>query len=450
MFGLTQETYLLVDALVTIIGLVLLITRFKIHPFVALTLASGFLGLTSGMPVDKVMKSFQDGFGGVLGFVGILLALGTMLGKLMADSGGADQIARTLVRVFGKDRVHWAMMFSAFLVGIPLFFEIGFVLLIPLVFIVARSTGLSIVKIGIPLLAGLSAVHGLVPPHPGPLLAIGVFNADIGKTIFYGLIVALPTAMIAGPIYGKWISKYIPGTPSQELMEQMAKESNTENLPGFGITLVTILLPVFLMLLKTLADIVLKDGNVIRVWMDLIGHPITALLAALLLAFYTFGSARGFNRQQILKLLDQSLAPVAAIVMIVGAGGGFKQMLVASGVGDVIGHMAVQAQISPILLAWLVAAVVRIATGSATVAIITGAGIVAPVVGMIPGVNRELLVLATGAGSLILSHVNDAGFWLVKQYFNMTVAETFKTWTAMETILSVVGLIFILLLSLVV
>jgi gluconate:H+ symporter, GntP family len=450
MFGLTQETYLLVDALVTIIGLVLLITRFKIHPFVALTIASGFLGLTSGMPIDKVMKSFQDGFGGVLGFVGILLALGTMLGKLMADSGGADQIARTLVRLFGKERVHWAMMFSAFLVGIPLFFEIGFVLLIPLVFIVARSTGLSIVKIGIPLLAGLSAVHGLVPPHPGPLLAIGVFNADIGKTIFYGLIVALPTAMIAGPIYGKWISKYIPGTPSQELLDQIAKESNTENLPGFGITLVTILLPVFLMLLKTLADIVLKDGNVIRVWMDLIGHPITALLAALLLAFYTFGSARGFSRQQILKLLDQSLAPVAAIVMIVGAGGGFKQMLVASGVGDVIGHMAVQAQISPILLAWLVAAVVRIATGSATVAIITGAGIVAPVVGMIPGVNRELLVLATGAGSLILSHVNDAGFWLVKQYFNMTVAETFKTWTAMETILSVVGLIFILLLSLVV
>ena len=450
MFGMTQETYLLVDALVTIIGLVLLITRFKVHPFVALTIASGFLGLTSGMPVDKVMKSFQDGFGGVLGFVGILLALGTMLGKLMADSGGADQIAQTLVRVFGKNRVHWAMMFSAFLVGIPLFFEIGFVLLIPLVFIVARRTGLSIVKIGIPLLAGLSAVHGLVPPHPGPLLAIGVYNADIGKTIFYGLIVALPTAMIAGPIYGKWISKYVPGTPNQELMDQIAQESKHDNLPGFGITVITILLPVFLMLLKTLSDIALPDSSAIRVWMDLIGHPITALLAALLLAFYTFGAARGFSRQEIMKLLDQSLAPVAAIVMIVGAGGGFKQMLVASGVGDVIGHMAVRAEISPILLAWLVAAVVRIATGSATVATITGAGIVAPVVGMIPGVNRELLVLATGAGSLILSHVNDAGFWLVKQYFNMTVAETFKTWTAMETILSVVGLIFILLLSLVV
>lgn len=450
MFGMTHDTYLLLDAVVTIVGLVLLITKFKVHPFVALTIAAGFLGLTSGMPVDKVMKAFQDGFGGVLGFVGIILGLGTMLGKLMADSGGADQIAQTLIRTFGKQRVHWAMMFAAFLVGIPLFFEIGFVLLIPLVYIVARRTGVSIVKIGIPLLAGLSAVHGLVPPHPGPLLAIGIFGADIGKTIFYGLLVALPTAIIAGPIYGKWIAKYVPGTPSQELMEQIGKESSATNLPSFGITLVTILLPVFLMLLKTFADVVLPEGNTFRIWMDFIGHPITALLAALLLAFYTFGTARGFDRTKIMKLLDQSLTPVAAIVLIVGAGGGFKQMLVASGVGDLIGHMAVQAQINPIMLAWLVAAVIRVATGSATVATITGAGIVAPVIGLIPGVNRELLVLATGAGSLILSHVNDAGFWLVKQYFNMTVAETFKTWTVMETILSVVGLIFIMLLSTVV
>jgi GntP family gluconate:H+ symporter len=450
MLGLATDTYLLLDALVTIIGLILLITQFKVHPFVALTLAAGFLGLTSGMPVAKVMQAFQNGFGGVLGFVGIVLALGTMLGKLMAESGGADQIAQTLIRKFGVKNVHWAMMFSAFLVGIPLFFEIGFVLLIPLVFIVARRSGVSLVKVGIPLLAGLSVVHGLVPPHPGPLLAIGVFQADIGRTIFYGLIVALPTAIIAGPIFGNFISKRIPGTPSVELMDQIAKESTHANLPSFAITLITVLLPVFLMLLKTGADVVLPPEHIFRQWMDLIGHPISALLAALLLAFYTFGAARGFNRNQIMKLLDASLAPTAAIVLIVGAGGGFKQMLVDTGVGNVIGQMAVQAEISPILLAWLVAAVIRIATGSATVATITGAGIVAPVVGLVPGVNRELLVLATGAGSLILSHVNDAGFWLVKQYFNMTVTETLKTWTMMETILSVVGIIFIMLLSLVV
>ncbi|WP_448681492.1 GntP family permease [Pseudomonas nicosulfuronedens] len=447
MLGMSHDTYLLLDAVVTIIGLILLITRFKIHPFVALIIAAGFLGLTSGMPVATIVKSFQDGFGGVLGFVGIILALGTMLGKMMAESGGADQIARTLIQAFGKQRVHWAMMLAAFLVGIPLFFEIGFILLVPLVFIVARRSGVSLIKIGIPLLAGLSAVHGLVPPHPGPLLAIGVFGADIGKTIFYGLLVALPTAAIAGPIFGAWIARVIPGQPNEELVAQIAHEPDTSNLPSFGVTLFTVLLPVFLMLLKTFADVMLADGHIVRAWLDMIGHPITALLLALLLSLYTFGHARGFDSKKILKLLDQSLAPTAAIVMIIGAGGGFKQMLVASGVGDVIGHMAVQAQISPILLAWLVAAVIRIATGSATVATITGAGIVVPVIDLIPGVNRELLVLATGAGSLILSHVNDAGFWLVKQYFNMSVMETFKTWTAMETILSVVGLLFILLLS---
>uniref|UniRef100_UPI00403A476E GntP family permease n=1 Tax=Variovorax sp. BK018 TaxID=3450241 RepID=UPI00403A476E len=450
MFGMSQEIFLLVDALVAIVGLILLITRWRVHPFIALTLAAGFLGLTSGMPVDKVMKSFQDGFGGVLGFVGIVLGLGTMLGKMMAESGGADRIARTLIDAFGRERVHWAMMFAAFLVGIPLFFEIGFVLLIPLVFIVARRTGVSLIRIGIPLLAGLSVVHGLVPPHPGPLLAIGVFNADIGKTIFYGLIVGLPTAMIAGPIFGKFISKYVPGEASPELMEQLAREPEARELPGFGITLITVLLPVALMLLKTFADVALDEKNIVRQWMDFIGHPITALLAALLLSLYTFGTARGFTAKQIMKFVDDSLAPTAAIVLIIGAGGGFKQMLVTSGVGNAIGQMALHAQVSPILLAWLVAGLIRIATGSATVATITGAGIVAPLATMVPGVNRELLVLATGAGSLILSHVNDAGFWLVKQYFNMSVAETFKTWTVMETLISVVAIIFIMLLSMVV
>ena len=450
MFGLDPTTFLLLDSLVAIIGLILLITRFRIHPFVALTLAAGFLGLTSGMPVAKVMKAYQDGFGGVLGFVGIVLALGTMLGKLMAESGGADRIARTLVDAFGQQKVHWAMMCAAFLVGIPLFFEIGFVLLIPLVFIVARRTGLPLVKIGIPLLAGLSVVHGLVPPHPGPLLAIGVFGADIGKTIFYGLMVGLPTAIIAGPIFGSVISKYVRPEPAPALANQLAGDAGTRDLPGFGITIVTVLLPVFLMLLKAFADVFTSDKSAFRQWMDLIGHPITALLAALLLAMYTFGVARGFTSRQILKFVDESLAPTAAIVVIIGAGGGFKQMLVESGVGNAIGQMALHAQVSPILLAWFVAAVIRVATGSATVATITGAGIVAPLVTLVPGVNRELLVLATGAGSLIFSHVNDAGFWLVKQYFNMTVAETFKTWTAMETIISVVGILLIMALSTVV
>jgi len=450
MFGLSNDASLLLNAFLAIVVLIVMITRLRIHPFIALIISSGLLGLMSGMPLASIVKSFQDGFGGVLGFIGIVLGLGTMLGKMMAESGGADQIAQTLLRAFGKQRLHWAMMIGAFLVGIPLFFEIGFVLLIPLVFIVARRSGLPIFKIGMPMLASLSVMHGLVPPHPGPLLAIGVFGADIGKTILYGLIVGLPTVIIAGPLFGSFISRYVDVKPNDDLMAQLANTSQSKPLPGFGITLVTVLAPVVLMLLKSWADIVLPNGHAVRNLMEFIGNPIVALLAALLLSLYTFGSAQGFSRQQVLKLLDRSLAPTAAIVLIIGAGGGFKQMLVNSGVGTAIGQLAVHAHISPLLLAWFVAGVIRVATGSATVATITGAGIVAPLVAMIPGTNRELLVLATGAGSLMLSHVNDAGFWLVKEYFNMSVVETFKTWTAMETIISVVAIIFIMLLNLVV
>jgi gluconate:H+ symporter, GntP family len=448
MTGFEGPTFLLIAAAAAIVGLIVLIARFKLHPFIALIIASGFLGLVTGLPVARVVKEFQDGFGGTLGFVGVLLGLGTMLGKLMADSGGADRIARTLVDAFGEARVHWAMMIAAFLVGIPLFFEIGFVLLAPLVFIVARRTGLPVVKVGIPLLAGLSVVHGLVPPHPGPLLAIGAFGADIGKTIFYGLLVGLPTAIVAGPIYGAWIAKHVPGTANHEMAEALVRDrGERDDMPGFGVTLFTILLPVALMLAKTLADVTTDEKSPVREWMDFIGNPIVALLAALLVGIYTFGFARGLDAKKVAKLLDGSLLPVAAILLIIGAGGGFKQMLIATGVGKTIGEMAVHAQLSPILLAWLVAALIRIATGSATVATITGAGIVAPIVTLVPGVNRELLVLATGAGSLILSHVNDAGFWLVKQYFGLTLAETFKTWTAMETIISVVGIALIMVLA---
>jgi GntP family gluconate:H+ symporter len=446
-FGVSQQTWLLTDALVSVVGLIILITRFRVHPFVALTIAAGFLGLVAGVPLPEIIKSFQKGFGGVVGFVGIVLGLGTMLGKMMAESGGADRIAQSMLAAFGRDRVHWAMMLLAFIVGIPLFFEIGFVLLIPLVFLVARRVQMPLVKIAIPLLAGLSVVHGLVPPHPGPLLTISIFGADIGKTILYGLIVGLPTAVIAGPLFGSFVARFVNPPINEDLAAQLAHEPEAETLPGLGITLFTVLLPVGLMLLKSASDVFLPEGNPMRAWMDFIGDPITALLAALLLSFYTFGKARGFDSRRILKFLDECLAPTAAIVLIIGAGGGFKQMLVDSGVGNAIGQLAVQADISPILLAWLAAGAIRIATGSATVATITGAGLVAPVVAMVPDVNRELLVLATGAGSLILSHVNDAGFWLVKQYLNMTVLETFKTWTAMETILSVVAIIFIMLLS---
>ncbi|WP_301171442.1 GntP family permease [Brevibacillus nitrificans] len=440
----------LVITLISIVLLLILITRFKVNPFVSLLLAAGFVGIASGMPLVKVVDSIKDGMGGTLGFIAIVLALGTMLGKMMAESGGAERIARTLINRFGEKNVHWAMMFVAFIVGIPVFFQVGFVLLIPLVFTIARQTGVSLVKIGIPLIAGLSIVHGIVPPHPAAMAAVDLFQADVGKTIMLSIIVALPSAIIAGPLYGTWISKRVQTSISPELASQLSEPKDERDLPSFGITVFTVLLPVLLMLLATIADVNLPKEDMLRQWADFIGNPITSLLIAVIISFWTLGFKRGFTKDDILKFTNDCLAPTATILLVIGAGGAFNKVLLNSGVGDYIAELATASAISPIFLGWLIAALIRVATGSATVSMMTAAGIVGPIALQIPGTSPELLVLATGAGSLILSHVNDSGFWLIKEYFNMSVQDTLKTWTVMETILSVVAIILIMALSLVV
>lgn len=440
----------LVITLISIVLLLILITRFKVNPFVSLLLAAGFVGIASGMPLVKVVDSIKDGMGGTLGFIAIVLALGTMLGKMMAESGGAERIARTLINRFGEKNVHWAMMFVAFIVGIPVFFQVGFVLLIPLVFTIARQTGVSLVKIGIPLIAGLSIVHGIVPPHPAAMAAVDLFQADVGKTIMLSIIVALPSAIIAGPLYGTWISKRVKTSISPELAAQLSEPKDERDLPSFGITVFTVLLPVLLMLLATIADVNLPKEDMLREWADFIGNPITSLLIAVIISFWTLGFNRGFTKDDILKFTNDCLAPTATILLVIGAGGAFNKVLLNSGVGDYIAELATASAISPIFLGWLIAALIRVATGSATVSMMTAAGIVGPIALQIPGTSPELLVLATGAGSLILSHVNDSGFWLIKEYFNMSVQDTLKTWTVMETILSVVAIILIMALSLVV
>ncbi|MBY0084164.1 GntP family permease [Brevibacillus brevis] len=437
----------LVITLLSIVFLLVLITRFKLNPFIALLLAAGFVGIASGMPLVKVVDSIKDGMGGTLGFIAIVLALGTMLGKMMAESGGAERIARTLINLFGEKNVHWAMMFVAFIVGIPVFFQVGFVLLIPLVFTIARQTGVSLVKIGIPLVAGLSIVHGIVPPHPAAMAAVDLFQADVGKTILLSIIVALPSAIIAGPIYGSWISKRVKASISPELASQLAEPKSERDLPSFGITVFTVLLPVLLMLSATVADVTLPKEHTIRQWADFIGSPITSLLIAVSVSFWTLGFNRGFTKDDILKFTNDCLAPTATILLVIGAGGAFNKVLLNSGVGDYIAELATASAISPIFLGWLIAALIRVATGSATVSMMTAAGIVGPIALQIPGTSPELLVLATGSGSLILSHVNDSGFWLIKEYFNMSVQDTLKTWTVMETILSVVAIILIMGLS---
>ncbi|WFA88001.1 MULTISPECIES: GntP family permease [Paenibacillus] len=445
-FGLSHDASLLLYALISILGLILLIAKFKMNPFVALIVGAVFMGLISGMPFTDIVKSYQEGVASVLGFIAIVLGLGTMLGKLMAESGGAERIAQTLVRVFGEKNVHWAMMVVALICGIPVFIQVGIVLLFPLVFVIAKHTGTSLIKIGLSLVAGLAVVHSLIPPHPAAMLAVGIFNADVGKTIFLALIVSIPAAAIAGPLYGTWISKRIKVETSSELMEQFTETKDRE-LPGFGITLFTILLPVILMLLATIVDLILPETNGFRQVVDFIGSPIIALLLALLFSFYSFGYARGFSKQQILKYTNDCLGPVASIILLIGAGGGFNRILTDSGVGDAIAGFAQSAHLSPLVLAFVIAGLIRAAVGSATVAMTTAAGIVAPIAMTMPGVSPELLVLATGAGSIILSHVNDSGFWIVKEYLNLSVPQTLKTWTVMETILGFAAFGMVLLLS---
>ncbi|MEO8576961.1 MAG: gluconate:H+ symporter, partial [Gemmatimonadales bacterium] len=413
-----SDTHLLIYALAAVVTLVVLIARFKLHPFVALVLVSLVMGVAAGMPLAAALKAFQDGVGNTLGFIAIVVGLGTMLGKLMAESGAATRIATTLIGLFGEKRVHWATMIVAFIVGIPVFFQVGFVLLVPLVFTIARRTGTSLVKIGISLVAGLSVVHGMLPPHPAAMLAVNAYNADVGLTILYGMIVGLPTAALAGPIFASWVAPRIVLPPDNPLAEQLGGESTRET-PGFGISIFTVLIPVILMLLASAGDLILDEGNSARSILHFIGHPIVALLLALLYSFWSLGRARNFSKEEIQKFSNDCLGPTATILLVIGAGGGFNSVLVQSGVGRAIAAMAIGSHASPLVLAWIVAALIRVATGSATVAMTTAAGIVAPIALATPGTNPALLVLATGAGSLVLSHVNDAGFWLIKEFFNM-------------------------------
>ncbi len=445
---MSPNTLLLLYAFLAVLALIVLIAVFKLHPFVALVVVSLGLGAAAGMPLSTVVKAFQDGVGGVLGFVAVVVALGTMLGKMMAESGGAARIATTLIALFGERRVHWAIMVVAFLVGIPVFFQVGFMLLIPLVFTIARRSGLSLVKIGIPLVAGLSVVHGMVPPHPAAMLAVQAYRADIGRTIAYAILVGLPTAALAGPIFATWITPRIQLPAHNPMATQLSGDTSRE-MPSFGLTLFTVLLPVIGMLAASVADVALDTTSAIRATIDFVGSPIVALLVALLFSFWSLGYRQHFTRGQILKFANDCLGPTATILLVIGAGGGFNRVLLESGVGKAVADLALGSHASPLVLAWTVAALIRVATGSATVAMTTSAGIVAPIAAAIPGSNAELLVLATGAGSLVLSHVNDAGFWLIKEFFNMTVPQTLKTWTVAETIIGIAGLGFTLLLSLV-
>jgi GntP family gluconate:H+ symporter len=424
---------------------VLLITWARVPAFLALAAASLFVGIAARMPLLDIPRSFQQGVGDTLGFIAMVIGLGTVTGKLLAESGGAVVVSRALVDALGERRLDWAMMLSGFIIGMPVFFQVGLVLLAPVLFTVHRQTGTPLLRLGLPLVAGLSVAHGLVPPHPGPLAAIERLGADTGRTILYSLVVGLPVAIVAGPAFVRVITRHVHAEAGR-VADQLTGSGTAARTPSLAAALVTILAPVLLMLLGALAQTVMIDSPVRR-WIVFAGSPLVAMLLATVLSLFTFGQACGFDRERLLQFAEASLPPIAGVLLVVGAGGGFGRVLDAAGVDTAIAHAMGGMRLSPLVLGWVIASLLRVAVGSATVAVITAASIMAPIAGAMPGVSRELLVVAIGAGSLIASHVNDGGFWLAKEYLNMTVPQTFATWTLIETIIAVAGLAGVLLLG---
>jgi GntP family gluconate:H+ symporter len=449
-----DPTPLLVITVLGVALVVLLIIWLRIPAFIALAAGSIFVGLAARMAPADIPRAFQQGVGDTLGFTAVVIGLGTVIGKLLAESGGAVVVSRALADALGERRLDWALMLSAFIIGLPVFFQVGLVLLAPVLFTLTRqargqqSEGSSLLRLGIPLVAGLSAAHALVPPHPGPLAAIERLGADTGRTLFYSLIVGLPVAIVSGPFFGRFISRRVD-VEAGVIADQFTGQSTAARSPSLALTLTTILLPVVLMLLAALVQATMSDGFVRR-WIGFAGNPLVAMLIATLVSLYTFGIACGFDRAGLLRFADESLPPVAGVLLVVGAGGGFGRVLDAAGAGTAIAHAMGGLQLPPLVLGWVIAALLRLSVGSATVAVVTAAGIMAPIAGAIPHINKDLLVVAIGAGSVIASHVNDGGFWLVKEYFNMTMPQTVATWTVLETIVSFTALAGVLLLSLLV
>ncbi len=427
---------------ITIAALFILIVRYKTNPFVALIAASIFLGLTAGMAPAAVAKSIAAGMGNTLGFIAIVLGFGTMMGKLMAESGAADVMARRMIQLVGEQNVHWAITVVAFIIGISVFFQVGLVLLIPLLFTIVLRTGVSLLFVVVPLIATLSSVQHFMPPHPAIMAIVNLLHADVSKTILYGIVVSIPCAIIAGPLYGMYISKRIIKNPSQEMVAKFCTTTVYENPPSFASSVITMVFPIALMLLSEVADLAFKKGSTAHGLLKFIGDPSISLFLSLLLALYTFGFSRGFSKEKINKFTSECLGPVAMILLVIGAGGAFGKILVDSGVAKAVTAMATKMSIPPLLLGWSIGSLLRISVGSGTVSMITTAGMLSPLV-MSGAVSPELMVMAIGAGGTGFSHVTDSGFWVVKEFFGLTMEETLQTWTVSVSIISIVGIVII-------
>jgi Gnt-I system high-affinity gluconate transporter len=426
-----------------IILLVVLVSWVKLNPFLAFLIVSITAGLLLGIPMDKVTASVQKGLGDTLGTITIIICLGAMTGKLVATSGAAQKIAEVLVKLFGVKYIQWALVVVGFIVGIPLFYNTGFVLMVPLIFSVVYKYKLPAVYIGLPMLAALSVTHGFLPPHPSPTALVGMFHANMGTTLLYGLILAVPAIILAGPVFARTLKK-IPSTPLETFM---AAELPADKLPSAFTSFFTALLPVILLMASAFYLNTDKSTGTMHKFITFIGDAPIVMLISILYATYSLGIKQGINLKRIAELCADAVKDVAGILLIIGGSGVFKEVLVASGANNDITDMMQSLHLQPLVLGWLLAAIIRISLGSATVAGLTAAGIVSTMVLHDHSINPNLMVLSIGAGSLAFSHVNDGGFWMFKEYFNLSIKDTIKSWSVMESIVSVVGIVGVLIIN---
>jgi gluconate:H+ symporter, GntP family len=445
-------------ALSAIAVLVVLVTWLKLNAFVSLVIASLIVGagaVAMGQMVGApgparapytmlgVTRSIQEGIGATLGGIAAVLGLGTMLGKLLAESGGAEVLAKRFSAFFGPRHIQWCIIALALAVGLTTWFAVGLILLLPILLTLTRETKQPFLLLVLPLLSCLSVMHGLMPPHPGPVVAVDILKANMGLVLIWGFAVGIPTAMVAGPLYAKWIVKRMEAHPPVVATADISDPAL--HRPGFGLTLFSILLPVLLMLLATIAELVLPKGHALRDIATFIGNPTMALMVSVIFCLWSLGVNCGYTRARLLKFTESSVGAVGMTILVVGGGGGFARVLRDSGVAEAIGRFGDQLNLSPLMYGWLISAFIRVATGSATVAITTASGLLVPVLALHPELtpsHTALIIVAVGCGSLFMSHLNDAGFWIVKDCLGLTVTQTFKTWTVCETIVGLVGLLF--------
>ncbi|MEW5571089.1 GntP family permease [Rossellomorea marisflavi] len=439
--------------LITVLGIALLlflVMKSKLQAFVALLISSLFIGLLSGMEMQEVIASIEQGMGGTLGFIAVVVGLGAMFGEMLRVSGGAERLAVTLVNKFGDNKVQWALGLTGFIVAIPVFLDVALVILIPIVYSLAQKAKKSTLYFGIPLLAGLAVTHSFVPPTPGPISVASILNADLGWVILFGCLAGIPAMILAGPVFGRYIGNKIDvKVPDFIDQEELQKFKNEKDLPSFGMIFILIMIPLFLILLNTVTGLVLPEGNTARSILTFVGHPFIALTISTLLTFYFLGTKRGYSKDDIQNIATKSLEPAGIIILITGAGGVFKQTLINSGIGDVLGEMMATSNLPLVVVAFIISAFVRVAQGSATVAMITAAGLMSPILGMVE-VSQPmlgLLVISIASGATVFSHVNDSGFWLVNRFFGLTEKQTLQTWTVMETIIGFVGFGVVFLIS---